>query len=149
MGAHIPIPVYQGSMGQRLALEADRCPDCGNLTFPPKAACLECGSMGPFETVSLSGEGTVYSYTVLSPGGAPPEFAEQARVEGRYVVAVVELDEGPRITGQLIDVDPAAVEIGMAVSSRIRRIYSEEGVVRYGFKFAPEREGTTTDPSSE
>lgn len=74
---------------------------------------------------------------MLSPGGAPPEFAGQARAEGRYVVAIVELDEGPRITAQVTDVDPDAVDIGMPVTGTIRRIYEEEDVVRYGFKFVP------------
>jgi uncharacterized OB-fold protein len=137
MGAHVPIPVYQGTVGERLAFEGDRCLDCEAVVFPSKAACPACGSIGEFESVDLSGDGTVYSYTVLSPGGAPPEFADEARIEGEYVVALVELAEGPRITAQLTAVDPSDVEIGLPVTGRIRRIYEEEGVVRYGFKFAP------------
>jgi uncharacterized OB-fold protein len=136
MGAHISIPMYERTVGQRLAFEGERCTECGTVAFPPKAACRDCRN-DEFETVDLSGEGEVYSYTVLSPGGAPPEFAGQARAEGRYVVAVVELAEGPRVTAQVTDVDPEDVEIGTSVSGEIRRIYEEEGVVRYGFKFAP------------
>lgn len=137
MGAHIPIPVYQRALGQRLAFEGERCTACGEVNFPSKAACVACGAVDEFEPVELSGDGEVYSYTVLSPGGAPPEFAGQARIEGRYVVAIVELAEGPHITAQLADVDPDAVDIGMPVTGEVRRIYEEEGVVRYGFKFAP------------
>ena len=140
MGAHVPIPVYQGTIDQRLGFVARRCEDCGALNFPPKATCLDCGEGTEFEPVELSGEGEVYSYTVTSPGAAPPEFAGQADAEGEYVVAIVELEEGPRITGQVVDVDPDAVEVGMAVSGRIRRIYEEERVVRYGFKFVPRRD---------
>ena len=137
MGAHISIPTYQRTTGQRLAFEGERCTECGAVNFPPKAVCAECRIGDEFETVALSGDGEVYSYTVLSPGGAPPEFADQAQVEGEYAVAIVELDEGPRITAQLTGVDPRDVAIGMAVTGRIRRIYEEEGVVRYGFKFEP------------
>ena len=137
MGAHVPIPVYQGTVGERLAFEGGRCRDCGTVNFPAKGACLSCGRLDEFEPVDLSGRGTVYSYTVLSPEGAPPEFADEARIEGQYVVALVELDEGPRITAQLTDVDPDDVSIGLDVTGRVRRIYEEEGVVRYGFKFAP------------
>lgn len=136
MGAHISIPMYERTVSQRLAFEGERCTDCGTIAFPPKGACRGCRN-DEFETVDLSGDGTVYSYTVLSPGGAPPEFAGQARAEGRYVVAIVELDEGPRITAQVTDVDPDAVDIGMPVTGTIRRIYEEEDVVRYGFKFVP------------
>ncbi|KAB1190555.1 hypothetical protein GJR96_16455 [Haloferax sp. MBLA0076] len=136
MGAHISIPMYERTVGQRLAFEGERCAECGTIAFPPKGACPDCRNT-EFETVDLSGDGTIYSYTVLSPGGAPPEFAGQARAEGRYVVAIVELDEGPRITAQVTDVDPESVDIGMPVTGQIRRIYEEEGVVRYGFKFVP------------
>ena len=136
MGAHISIPMYERTVGQRLAFEGERCTDCGTVAFPPKGACPDCRN-DEFETVDLSGDGTIYSYTVLSPGGAPPEFAGQARAEGRYVVAIVELDEGPRITAQVTGVDPDAVDIGMSVTGEIRRIYEEEDVVRYGFKFVP------------
>ncbi|WP_423747475.1 Zn-ribbon domain-containing OB-fold protein (plasmid) [Haladaptatus sp. SPP-AMP-3] len=139
MGAHISIPVYERTVGQRLAFEGERCTDCGTVAFPPKGACPDCRN-DAFEAVDLSGEGTIYSYTVLSPGGAPPEFAGQAQAEGRYVVAIVELDEGPRITAQVTDVDPTEVAVGMSVSGRIRRIYEEEGIVRYGFKFVPATE---------
>ncbi|MGA9399345.1 Zn-ribbon domain-containing OB-fold protein [Haladaptatus sp.] len=139
MGAHISIPMYERTVGQRLAFEGERCTECGTVVFPPKGACPDCRS-DAFEAADLSGEGTIYSYTVLSPGGSPPEFAGQAQAEGRYVVAVVELDEGPRITAQVTDVDPTEVAVGMPVSGCIRRIYEEEGVVRYGFKFVPATE---------
>lgn len=137
MGAHISIPIYQASIDQRLNFAAERCLECGALNFPPKAVCLECERGTEFEAVELSGDGEVYSYTVTSPGAAPPEFAGQAEAEGEYVVAIVELEEGPRITGQVVDIDPESVEIGLPVEGRIRRIYEEEGVVRYGFKFVP------------
>ena len=136
MTAHLPIPQYQASLPQRLGREAERCAACGELAFPPKGACPACGGTA-FEPVELSGAGEVYAYTVTAPGAAPPEFAPQAAAEGPYVVAVVELAEGPRITGQVVDVDPEAVEIGLPVEARVRRLYAEEGVVRYGFKFVP------------
>jgi uncharacterized OB-fold protein len=128
--------MYERTIGQRLFFEGERCIECGAVVFPVKAACPDCHNR-EFDTVDLSGEGEIYSYTVLSPGGAPPEFAGQARAEGRYVVAVIGLIEGPRITAQVTNIDPEAVEIGTQVSGEIRRIYEEEGVVRYGFKFAP------------
>jgi len=136
VGAHISHPIYQQSMAQRLALEAAVCTDCGDVTFPPRDSCPSCGA-SDWEPTTLSGEGEVYSYTVITPGGAPPEFAEQAKRTGEFAVAVVELEEGVRITAQLTNVDPPDVEVGMPVSSTIRRLYVEEGVVRYGFKFEP------------
>jgi len=138
MGAHIPLPVYQASLDQRIAFEGERCIECGEIAFPPVEACRHCKSTNEFESIRLSGKGTVYSYTVISPGSAPPEFAAQADADGRYVVAIIQLTEGPKITAQLIDIDPGDVEIGLPVAGTVRRLYEEEGVVRYGFKFRPQ-----------
>ena len=137
MGAHVSIPMYQRTTDQRLGFEGEQCTACGTINFPPKAVCIGCRTNDEFESVTLSGTGAVYSYTVISPGGVPPEFADRARFDGEYVVAIIALEEGPRITAELTDVTPETVEIGMAVTGRIRRIYEEEGIVRYGFKFAP------------
>lgn len=58
---------------------------------------------------------------------------------GAYAIAIVELREGPRIIGQLTDIDPKPenLQIGMGVKAIIRRIYDQEGVIRYSFKFKP------------
>ncbi|MCJ2512406.1 MAG: OB-fold domain-containing protein, partial [Candidatus Thermoplasmatota archaeon] len=71
-------------------------------------------------------------------GGAPPEFAEQEKAGGMYPVAIVELEEGPKVIGQIADVNTKDVKMGMPVSTELRKVYSEEGVIRYGFKFIPE-----------
>ncbi len=56
-----------------------------------------------------------------------------------YVVAQVELDEGARITAQIVNVDPEDVEIGMRVRACFRKIteYGEGGLIVYGYKFEP------------
>jgi len=87
--------------------------------------------------VRLSGVGTLQAWTYITAAGAPPEFAAQVRRDGGYHVGLVALQEGPRVAGQLVDVsDP---EIGQPVRAVVRRLYEEEGVVRYGFKFAPHK----------
>lgn len=91
-----------------------------------------------FSPVRMSGRGELYSYTVIAGGGAPPEFSGQARAKGRYVVGLVQLAEGPRVIAQVVDVEPDEVHVGMPLRVVLRRIYEEEGVVRYGFKFRPD-----------
>ena len=128
MGAHLPVPMYRRTLPQRLRLEGGRCNDCGCLHFPPLARCRSCGS----EAVTphkLSGGGCLFAVTRIEQAGAPPEF-----VGGGYWVAIVELEEGLRITAQLTDVE-APPQIGQPVRAVVRRLYEEEGVVRYGFKF--------------
>lgn len=137
MGAHISVPMYQRAVPQRYRLAGQKCGKCGKINFPPKAVCKYCLTGTEFENIRLSGRGTVYSYTVIAGGGAPPEFSEEARCKGSYPVAVVELEEGPRIIAQLINPPEEGITIGMKVEAVFRRIYREEGVVRYGFKFRP------------
>ncbi|MFZ5633282.1 MAG: Zn-ribbon domain-containing OB-fold protein [Bacillota bacterium] len=137
MGAHISIPMYRRTVPQRYRLAGQRCVRCGGVNFPPKAVCKHCLTGKEFEDIPLSGKGTVYSYTVIAGGGAPPEFTGEARCKGSYPVVLVELEEGPRIIAQLINPPEEGISIGMKVEAVFRRIYEEEGVVRYGFKFRP------------
>jgi uncharacterized OB-fold protein len=137
MGAHISIPMYQRAIPQRYRLVGHRCLKCGSVNFPPKATCKYCFSGSEFEEVTLSGRGIIYSYTIIAGGGAPPEFSEQAHCQGSYPVVLVELEEGPRVIAQLVDPPAEGISIGMPVQAVFRKIYEEEGVIRYGFKFRP------------
>jgi hypothetical protein len=69
--------------------------------------CPSCNSLAK-DAVEASGRGWVYSFVM--PQHPPDPF-----IEGRYVVALVELEEGVRIVSNLRDVDPDDVRIGMAV----------------------------------
>jgi len=136
--AHVSVPMYWRTIPQRYRLVGHRCRKCGKVNFPPKGVCKHCNVSSDFEEVPLSGRGRVHTFTLIGAGGAPPEFAEQEKAGGSYPVAIVELEEGPKIIGQMADVSPKDVKIGMPVRAEMRRIYREEGVIRYGFKFVPE-----------
>jgi len=141
-GAYVSVPTWRRSIPQRHRLVAGRCPDCEALVCPPRGACRECGSRADYERVALPGTGTVETVTTISQGGAPPEFAEQQAMSGEFAVAIVAFD-GPDGTAsaslpvQVVDVAPAAVDIGDRVTATVRRIYTQEGVTRYGVKVRP------------
>ena len=135
--AHVSVPMYWRTIPQRYKMVGQKCKKCGHINFPPKGVCKYCSASSDFEEVKLSGLGKVHTFVLISAGGAPPEFAEQEKAGGQYPVAIVELEEGPKVIGQIADADPKAVTIGMPVKTELRRIYSEEGVIRYGFKFVP------------
>lgn len=86
-----------------------RCTDCGLWLHPPKPVCRRClsRSVGP---VAVSGNGTVYSYTVNHQPWMPG-------LEVPYTLAIVELDEDPalRLTTRLTGVAPDAARIGLRV----------------------------------
>jgi uncharacterized OB-fold protein len=135
-GAYVSLPAYLSEKKARYRLVGEACTECKRVHFPPREACLGCGARS-WVDIPLKRTGTVYANTVIGKGAAPSEFLEQQLATGDYATAVVELDDGPRITAMLTDVEPAAVRIGMRVRMVFRRIYAQEGFVRYGFKFAP------------
>ncbi len=99
----------------------------------PGMSAPECGGEAktPF---TFSGQGEVYSYTMLS--SVPAGFEEQAP----YTVAMVKLNEGPVVTAQLTDLGDEPVRIGMPVEMVTRKIRNdgdERGMLLYGYKFRP------------
>ncbi len=135
--AHVSIPMYWRTIPQRYRMVGLKCKKCGSVNFPPKGVCKYCNDSSDFDEVKLSGKGTVHTYVLIGAGGAPPEFAEQEKAGGSYPVAIVELEEGPKVIGQIADADVKSVKIGMPVTTELRKVYNEEGVIRYGFKFVP------------
>jgi len=82
------------------------------------------------------GTGEIVAHTVVE-GALPPEFSEFEKKVGSVGVVLVELDEGVRVPGMLTDCDPYTTERGDRVEKVARRLYEQEGVVRYGYKFRP------------
>jgi uncharacterized OB-fold protein len=137
--AYVSIPTYSRSIPQRYALIAAKCKSCGAINLPLAAYCLKCGKILEYEPQKLSGRGKIYCFTTISRGGSPPEFSAQQNLIGSYPVAVVELNEGPRIVAQMTDCKAEDLKIGLEVESTFRRIYDDDGMIRYGVKFRPVR----------
>ena len=141
-GANVSLPNWQESLDQRYRLIAGQCPACGGVTFPPRGACQECHSRVEFKEFEAPRIGTIEALTVIGQGGAPPEFAALQQRSGAYAVAIVALesDKG-RVTlpAQLTDIDPDALSVGDTARATIRKIYTQEGVPRYGVKFTSVR----------
>jgi len=127
------IPRHWRLQSQRYALVGEVCNTCGAKLFPPRDVCPEC-SKPAYEPYKFSGRGTVYSYSTLYQ--APAGYEEYIP----YTVALIKLDEGPLVTAQLADVDPADVEIGMPVEMVTRKLREEgeAGMIVYGYKFRPD-----------
>ena len=88
-------------------LRIQRCASCGVLQHPPRPMCPACGSFER-EWAPVSGRGTVYSF-VITRQAVHPSF------EGHipYATVVVELEEGVRLTSNLLDVPVDEIAIGM------------------------------------
>ncbi len=138
MTAYITLPAYVATIDQRYRLVGQKCTDCGQIIFPPRVLCPDCGS-SKTEKYPLSGKGKIYTYTVIARGGGPSEFDDQQNMTGAYVVAIVKLAEGPLLVAQLTDCEakPENFHIDMEVEAVVRRLYEQEGLTRYCYKFRP------------
>ena len=86
------------------------------------------------EDYEFKGNGKVINSTVVHQAQAGYEMF------GPYCIAIIELEEGPRITSQVVDCEPEIVKPGMKVKSVFRKLGedSESGILHYGTKFIPD-----------
>jgi uncharacterized OB-fold protein len=112
----IPVPMPETrpywEAARRHELQLPWCVPCGAFFFYPRAACPVCLS-GEIEWRRVSGRGRLHTFTIVHRG--PKGFP----LEAPYVLAMVELDEGPRIMTNLVGVAamPDALRIGMPVEA--------------------------------
>jgi uncharacterized OB-fold protein len=116
-------PFWAAARDGRLVIQ--HCPACGHSQHYPRPWCTNCLHEPP-DFVETSGEGTIYTFTVIRRS-AVPAFA--ARVP--YVLAFVDLDEGVRLVTNIVDCDPDAVRIGQRVRARFEAIDDEHTVVLF------------------
>lgn len=100
-------PFWQGAREHRLRIP--RCSACGLAWFPPSALCPGCLSPDT-RWEDASGQGRVFSFVVFHRV-YHPYFADKVP----YVVAVVELAEGPRLVTNIVGIDPSEVRCSMPV----------------------------------
>ena len=114
----------------RYNLIGSKCGNCNKVMFPPRFICPYCRRTGKLDPYKLSPKGKIISYTITH--AAASGFEDQAP----YVLAVIELQDGPRLTAQITDCDPQDVNIGDEVEMVFRRMGQdgEDGVIYYGFK---------------
>jgi uncharacterized OB-fold protein len=116
---------------ERYRLTGSACESCKTNYFPTRKLCPKCRRKGKIVQKQFSGKGKIYSFTEVTAGPAGFEL------EAPYVLAIVELDEGPRLTAQVVGVGEKDVAIGSPVEMIFRKILedSEEGLIHYGYKF--------------
>jgi uncharacterized protein len=100
-------PYWQGANRGELLIQ--RCDGCGHVFHPPLPVCPACGSSA-WSWQPASGRGKVFSYTVVLQA-AHPDFADRVP----YVAALVELEEGPRMVADILEIAPEDVRVDMPV----------------------------------
>jgi len=112
-----------------------RCDDCQSLIWYPRAICPECSSLHT-SWLEVSGRGSVYSYTV--------NYRGEGRYAGSapYVLAYVELDEGPRMLTNIVESGDTGVAVGMPVEVVFHD--TGEGSALPRFRPVPAQEASST-----
>jgi uncharacterized OB-fold protein len=100
-------PYWEGLRQHRLLMP--HCDDCAHAWFPPSLHCPNCNS-GKVTWKEVSGRGKIFSYVVFHRV-YHPGFADEVP----YVVALVALEEGPRLLSNVIGIPPEAVVCDMPV----------------------------------
>jgi uncharacterized OB-fold protein len=122
-GAGLPVPVSDRlnqpfwEAARDRTFVVPRCADCGRLMAPPVANCSACLSTR-FEWAAASGRGTVYSFIEYHRSWIG-EYDEHRP----YTVAIVDLDEGPRLISLLVGETSDWVKIG----ARVQIAFQERG----------------------
>ncbi len=110
-------PFWEAAREERLVLQ--QCEDCKKHIFYPRMVCPHCMSDNLI-WVNVSGNGTVYSYTVVE-NNPPSAFVNDVP----YVVAVVQLEEGVRMLSNIVDCSPADVKCDMPVQVTFEKLDDE------------------------
>ena len=92
------------------SLLVQRCNACGHRQFYPRQLCTACAGEVAWETAS--GRGLVHTFTIVRQNGMPP-FKDLLP----YAVAMIELDEGVRMMGNVTGCPVEQVKIGLRVEA--------------------------------
>ena len=90
-------------------LEGHKCQACGAIFLGVRNVCSKCGARDQIEPMRLANKGSLYAYSIVHrsfPG-----------IEVPYISAIVDLDDGASVKGNLINVDPDPdkIEFGMPI----------------------------------
>jgi uncharacterized OB-fold protein len=123
-------PFWTGT--QEHELRVQRCRDCGKHIFYPRPICPFCLSEH-LQWVTATGKGKVYSYTVVRRA-MHPAFQDDIP----YVLGIVELDEGPRLTTNIVGVPPEEVRVDMPVQAAYDDVTPEITLLKFEPLLGPE-----------
>lgn len=118
-------PYWEAVRRHELRLQV--CNTCEKVWYPVGPVCPRCLSRN-FAWHRMDGRGVVSTYVVFHKAWAP-----WLKDRVPYVVAQVQLDEGPRLTTNLFGIEPSKVEIGLEVEA----VYEDIGEGEVLLQFAP------------
>jgi len=118
-------PFWTAAKNGKLVLQ--KCSRCETVNFPPKPWCIECGSRD-LDWTEAKPTGTIYSHTLsYSVAMNYPDWKSELPI----IMCIIELDDGPRMYGQVTDCSPEKIEIGMRVEAYFEDISEDAGIPKF------------------
>ncbi len=110
---------------KRHELKMQRCPNCAYIRFPAAKRCPECLHENN-DWVQLSGKGTVWSFGVYHH-----VFHQSFTGDIPYNIALVQLDEGPRLLTNIVGIANDAIRVDMPVEVAFDDVTAEVTLVKF------------------
>jgi len=123
-------PKIWRKLKSRYRLLGNKCRICNKKHYPPVQICRKCGSQD-LEQYTFKPSAKLISWSTVH--AAPEGFEEFVP----YTIAIVELEDGERMTTQLADINENKLVHGMKLFPTFRKYYEHgrEGIIHYGIKF--------------
>ena len=116
-------PFWEGCQQEKLLLQY--CERCQRYQFYPRLYCMQCGA-DRLSWVEASGRGVIYSYTIIHQNKSP-EFVHDTP----YNVAIIQLEEGPRLMSNIVDVAPGDLRVDLPVMVVFDSVSDSISVLRF------------------
>jgi uncharacterized protein len=116
-------PFWDGLRAAQLRLQ--RCLECERHVFYPRSVCPHCLS-DRIEWITASGRGRVYSYTIVRRAMNPAFAAEVP-----YVFAIVQLEEGPRVTTNIVNRASDEIRVDMPVKATYDNVTPQIALLKF------------------
>lgn len=129
-GAYVSRAQYDEAAASRLQLHGQTNEQ--GVVWPPRFSHVVDGHST--SGMRLQRCGKVMTWTTLSAAGAPSEFSLRAPVLGGVSTVLLELDDGPNGVFLMVDDEESIIEMDARMELVFRRLYAQEGFVRYGLK---------------
>jgi len=127
------MPFWDGCRNHELRFQ--KCTECGHVRWPPSIICPLCYS-NRTEWIRASGKGKVFSFVVYHKAYHPAFEADLP-----YVVAIVELEEGPHFLTNIVGCDPGAVSCEMPVNVIWEDVTEEFSLPKFTITMSAHRSG--------
>lgn len=129
-GAYVSRAQYDEAASSRLQLHGQTNEQ--GVVWPPRFSHVVDGKRA--SGMRLQRCGKVMTWTTLSAAGAPSEFSLRAPVLGGVSTVLLELDDGPNGVFLMVDDEESIIQMDARMELVFRRLYAQEGFVRYGLK---------------